>query len=148
MPILTDLASAGAEFAGKIYDKNSGKWFDKVAGEAQKVVDGLDKPIKDVTQPALDVLISHKDDVIHLGQHGLTALMGYIALGNSDKATELLYLTNKATLQELLDASDASTKKVIDAKKANDEAKKQAVQILKDVGLAAAKSLLPVLMAI
>lgn len=148
MTLLNELAEAGATCAKTEIDKRSGKWFDIVTEKAEKVVDGLDGPVKDAAKAALDSLVGHKSDLLHLGGQGLTAFVAFLALGNEKNAKELLYLANEASLDELLAASDAAADKTVQAKKDDAAAQAKIVAILKDVGVSAAKSLLPVMLAV
>lgn len=147
MPILNDLALTGANFAKKTLDSKSSEWFDKLIGDVTNVADGLDGTVKSTAKVSIDVLKSHKADILHLGDKGVAAFIGYIALGSEAKAAQLLFLSKEATLDELLAAGEASNLSVITAKKDADAAKAATIQTIKDIGITVARTLLPLLLA-
>lgn len=147
MPILNDLALTGANFAKATVDAKSDEWFDKLISSMSGVADSLDEDVKTTAKVSIDVLKSHKNDILHLGGKGVTAFIGYIALGSEAKASQLLFLKKEATLDELLAAGKASNLTVITAKKDEEAAKAATIQIIKDIGITVAKTLLPLLLA-
>ena len=149
MSILNDLAIFGADFAKtNVIDVKSSEWFDKLIASTKKVADGLNGDAKTTANISIDILNKHKNSILHLGERGITAFIGYIALGSEEKASQLLFLAKEATLDDLLAAGKASNLNIIITKKSEDESKAALIQILKDIGVTVAKTLLPILIAV
>lgn len=148
MSILEDLATKGAEKAKSTWDTQGGKWFDNIISQANNTASQVDDPIVKASAIAgLEVLAKHKDNLLHLGSDGLLAVVGFLALGSTQRAEHLLFLRQIADLDTLFAASDAADAKVLAAKNAEDKAKAAVAAIFKEVTITVAKTVLPLLLA-
>lgn len=109
------------------------------------------KAVRESGEYALTRLEKHKDALIGLGQHGLRSTLAMLALGDYNGAARhaaLVYLQDSASWSEvdrtIRETSEAGNqaKRELDAKIAEIKA------VLKDIGIAAAKAVLPLLLAL
>jgi hypothetical protein len=122
------------------------EWVEKLVEEGRELLppnQGDGAVIYQQGMAALDWLEANKDKVAHKGLLGLQAFAGYVALGDGEKAT-LVWLAHGADWDDLHNAVDGAADRVEQA--AIDKA--EALAFAKSLGAAAAKALLPILMAI
>ena len=145
MSLLTDLSHMAKT---TLDEKKSDDWFEKFEDRATEVIEGLPPGVAAHAGVTLKAIMERREAVKHLGVEGVTALVTHIGLGQRADAEDLLFLEKEASVDELLAASEASTAEVV-ADKDNAEARKQvAFDLLSAVGATAARSLLPVLIAL
>jgi len=134
----------------KVSDElEGGKWFDKLTDEIESKLDNVtdDDDLRDGGKAALEALISHRDNVINLGLGSLVLFMTHIAVGDNDKAV-LEYLRNQASVDELINGMLEDAAAVIQAKKKEEELKEAALEIIKDIGMAGIRYLIPILLSL
>lgn len=149
MSILEDLATAAGAIAQAELNKKADGWFDDTMKKGREAASGIGDPIaKAAAEAALNALDANKSKLLQLGGKGLTAMIAFLALGNTKRAEDLLFLSKEADLDSLLAASNASTAKVVAAKKASDQAKAEMKQMFKDISITVAKAALPLLLAV
>ena len=121
----------------------SSGWLDTTIASMKSHANGNEASLS-----AVRVIEENKDDLLHLGEQGLVAVITHLAAGNWDKATER-FIKKHATIDELLEASKQSTEEVLKAHKARElailEAKRAALRILGRIGVFTAKYILPLL---
>lgn len=130
------------------------KGFDAAVKEGRKLLpagDGELKPVREAGEYALGKLEKHKGTLVKLGQHGLRSTLSMLALGDYDGAARHAALVTlretaswgevSATIRETADAGNQ-------AKRDLDAEIKEIKAALKDIGITAAKSLLPILLAL
>lgn len=150
---LEDLLKRGADSLQRTVLADGGDWFDQLVAKARARVnaEGADPaPLPTGTRGAiigaLDSLEGHKQDVLHLGAYGLTALLAQIALGRTNEAV-LVYLRETATLEELLAASQASNEDLARRTAERKAAVAKAIEVIKTIGSLTARYALPALLA-
>jgi len=128
------------------------KGFDAAVKQSRALLPAGDdaelKAIRESGEYAIGKLEKHKDVLVKLGEHGLRSTISALALGDYSEASR------HAALVSLGGASwDAATQAIVDTAKTGNQAKRdydasvnEIMTVLKDIGIAAAKSLLPILL--
>jgi hypothetical protein len=141
--LLDKLAEKGVGSAKILLD---GKWFDQLTSRADKIVGEISDPtIRVRAAEGLDVLRPLKGDLAHVGEEGLVAFVGYLGLGQKEKA-RLLYLAQSASLDELFATSNNSTNEIVKAKAEAERRKEAFLNVAQKLGEVALR-LLPILLA-
>jgi hypothetical protein len=136
----------------------SEKGFDAAMKEARKLVpkeaEGESEELKAVRTTAgyaLDKLEKNKDSLVGLGAHGLRSTITMLGLGQYDEAAKhaaLIQLRETASWSEV-SAAITSTAEAGNRAKRELEAQVEAMKkTFKDIGVAAAKAVLPMLLAV
>jgi len=131
------------------------KGFDAAIEQGRKLLpdgDGIEvKSVREAGSYALDKLVKHKGTLVELGQHGLRSTISVLALGDYDGAARHAALV---ALRETAGWDDVTTT-ISDVAKAGNQAKRDLDEkieeiktALKDIGITAAKAVLPILLAI
>jgi hypothetical protein len=129
------------------FDDNADDWFDSLTDKlGDLVADTQDETLKEGGTVALDVLKNNKTRLVGLGGKGLTLFISHAAAGNEDAAT-LEYIRSEASVDELIDGILDDAVKVAQDKANRDKMKEDALDILKQIGTAGARFLLPLLLA-
>ena len=92
-----------------------------------------------IASAALDTIETHKADLIHLGAGGLTSVLAYAASGLENDAVSLLLLREKASIDDLINASLESTEEVL---------KENALTVVKAITVNGARAVLPFLLGV
>jgi hypothetical protein len=157
MPLLDKLKEKALE---AVLDEDKHKeWlesgFDKAMEEGRKVLPQGDetevKAVREAGEFALAKLEKNKGALVGLGQHGLRSTLTMLSLGQYDGAARHAALVSLRT-----NASwDSVSETIIDTAEAGNEAKRQLDEeiaaikaALKDIGITAAKAVLPILLAL
>lgn len=131
--------------------------FDSAIKEGHKLLPELDdeqpelKAVRESGEYALAKLEKHKGTLVRLGQHGLRSTLSLLALGDYDGAARhaaLITLRETASWDEVSDTIVTTAKAGNQAKRELDAEIKAIKAMLKDIGITAAKSLLPILLAL
>ena len=120
------------------------KGFDSAVKEGHKLLPQGD----DEGESKLE---KHKSALVKLGQHGLRSTLSLLALGDYGGAARhaaLVTLRTTASWDEVSDTIVATAEAGNQAKRDLDAAIKEFKDVLKDIGITAAKSLLPILLAL
>lgn len=131
--------------------------FDKLVEEGRGLIPaaGDDEPelkaVRESAEFALSKLEKNKSSLVALGQHGLRSTLSLLALGDYDRAARhaaLLTLKESASWDEVSETI-TRTAEAGNEKKRELDAEVDAIKgALKDIGVAAAKALLPILLAV
>jgi hypothetical protein len=129
--------------------------FDKAVEEGRGLLpQGGDTEIKAVREAgefALNKLEKHKGALVGLGQHGLRSTLSLLALGDYDKAARhaaLLTLKETASWEEVSATIEKTADEGNKKKRELDKEIEEIKTALKDIGITAAKSILPILLAL
>lgn len=129
--------------------------FDKAVEEGRKILpEGDDPEVKAVRESgefALNKLVKHKSSLVGLGQHGLRSTLTMLSLGQYDGAARhaaLVTLRSDASWDDVSNAIRTTAEAGNKAKRELDAEIDAMKAVFKDIGLAAAKSLLPILLAL
>jgi len=154
MSLLDSLIKKGLESASDA--ERQREWvesgFDKAIEEARDLVPSGDGELKEVREQAvfaLDSLEANRETFVVLGAHGLRSVFSLLALGRYDDSAK------QAALISIKESSwDEVTAKLIATAERGNEQKRQLDQAvedfkktLKEIGVKAAKALLPLLIA-
>ncbi len=124
------------------------KWFDKLTDELDSQIGKISSDdLRDGSKAALDALKPHKDDIIAMGRESLMLFVTHVASGDEKKAV-LEYIRNSATVDELIDGMLADAAAIVKAKNDENALKAKALEIIKDIGEAGARYLLPLLLTV
>jgi hypothetical protein len=129
------------------FDDNGDDWFDSLIDKLDDlIVNTQDETLKEGGVVALGVLKKNKTRLVGLGSSGLTLFVSHAAAGNEEAAT-LEYIRKEASVDELIDGVLGDAVKVAQDKVDRDMMKATALEILKEIGAAGARFLLPLLLA-
>jgi hypothetical protein len=132
------------------------KGFDSAIGEGRKLLpvgddEGELKAVRESAEYALNKLEKHKGTLVKLGQHGLRSTLSMLALGDYDGAARhaaLITLRETASWDEVSSTIVTTAEAGNEAKRELDAEIKAITDALKDIGITAAKSLLPIFLAL
>jgi len=132
------------------------KGFDSAIAEGRKLLptgddEGELKAVRESAEYALSKLEKHKVTLVKLGQHGLRSTLSLLALGEYDGAARhaaLVTLRETASWDEVSNAIVSTAEAGNEKKRELDAEIKEIKGVLKDIGITAAKSLLPILLAL
>lgn len=132
------------------------KGFDSAVAEGRKLLptgddEGELKAVRESADYALNKLEKHKGTLVKLGQHGLRSTLSLLALGDYDGAARhaaLITLRETASWDEVSKTIVATADAGNEKKRELDAEIKEITDALKDIGITAAKSLLPILLAL
>ena len=131
------------------------KGFDSAIKEGRKLLPQGDsqelKAVREAGDYALRRLENNKDALIGLGQHGLRSTLAMLALGDYDGAARhaaLVSLRETASWDEVSRTIRATSDAGNQAKRDLDAKIAAIKEALKDIGIAAAKAALPLLLAL
>lgn len=149
------IVSALLDKALSTFDDKTPEAFDAFMARAIAALPSKDSLAKDPValgarngaEEAIKLLQRRKSDLMHLGRFGLTAVLANLAVGRVDEAADL-YLRKQASLADLLAASIANDEASIAKKAQIQEAKRKAINILKEIGGLTARYALPLLLAV
>jgi hypothetical protein len=130
--------------------------FDKAMSEARKLLpEGDDeaevKALRETAEFALDKLEKNKASLVGLGLNGLRSTMTLVGLGQYDEAAkhaQLVALRETASWDEVTAKITATAQEGNEAKRQLDAEVEALKDMLKDIGITAAKAILPLLLAI
>jgi hypothetical protein len=124
------------------------KGFDAAIKEGNKLLPEGDEPelkaVRESGEFALAKLEKHKGSLVKLGAHGLRSTLSMLALGDYDGAAKhaaLISLRKTASWDEVSATIVATAEEGNEAKRELDAAVKEATDMLKDIGVATAKTL-------
>lgn len=134
----------------------SEKGFDEAVSEGRKLLDEkLGDPglilVRNTADAALDKIEKHKDSFVTLGASGLRATIALLAQGRLDDAAHeaaLIQLRTSANWDEVSAAITGAAESGDQARRDFETSKSDVLEVLKDVGVTAAKALLPLLLAV
>lgn len=132
------------------------KGFDSAIKEGRKLLptgddEGELKAVRESGEYALNKLEKHKGTLVKLGQHGLRSTLSLLALGDYDGAARhaaLITLRETASWDEVSKTIVATADAGNEKRRELDAEIKEITDALKDIGITAAKSLLPILLAL
>lgn len=131
------------------------KGFDASMKEARKLVpagDGELKAVRGAATYALDRIEKHKASLVRLGQEGLNSTITFLAMGDYESAANhaaaLMTLRTSASWSEVDAAILGQAESGNQKKRELNAARKEVLDALKDIGVAAAKAALPFLLAL
>lgn len=129
--------------------------FDKLLEEGRSALPATDetelKAVRESGEYALGKLEKHKSSLVRLGQHGLRSTLSLLALGDYDKAAEhaaFLALRETASWDEVSETIRQTADEGNQKKREIDAEVAAIKEVLKDIGVASAKALLPILLAV
>ena len=129
--------------------------FDAAVKEGHKLLPSSDEPelkaVRESGEFALAKLEKHKDGLVLLGQHGLRSTMSMLSLGDYDGAAKhatLVYLRESASWDEVSSKIRETASDGNQAKRDLDAELESLKDMLKDIGIMAAKAALPLLLAL
>jgi len=108
------------------------------------------KSLRDSAEHGLQKLELHKDTLVQLGEHGLKSTLTLLAIGNYDEASRhaaLLVLKQEGSWDDVSDAILGAAQAGNQAKRNLDAKREEILTVLKDIGIGAAKALLPLMLA-
>jgi hypothetical protein len=143
-------------------EENQGAWvekgFDTAIKEGRKLLPkkgfGKDKELKAVRESgefALAKLEKHKGALVKLGKHGLRSTLSKLALGDYEGAARhaaLVTLRKTASWDEVSKTIVATAEAGNEAKRELDATVKEITDVLKDIGVTAAKALVSIFLAL
>ncbi len=144
----------------EISDKESRKeWvekgFDAAIKEGRALLPAGDDveivAVREAGGYALDKLVKHKGSLVKLGQHGLRSTISMLALGDYDGAAQhavLLSLCRTGSWGQVSGAIIATAQDGNAAKRELDVAIREIEDVLKDIGITAAKALASIFLAL
>lgn len=133
------------------------KGFDKALDEARDLLpsagetDNELKSLRETGEFALNKIAKHKDALVGLGQHGLRSTVSLVGLGRYDDAAKhaaLVKLRKTASWDEVSAAIIATAEDGNQAKRELDAEIAELKAALKDIGVTAAKAIIPLLIAL
>lgn len=157
MPVLDKLKEKA--FEAILDDKRQKEWietgFDAAIGKARALLpddwtEAELKALRDTAEYGLARLEKHKPTLVELGEHGLKSTLTLVAIGNYDEAARhaaLLALRESGSWDEVTDAIMGAAQAGNQAKRDLDAKREEILAVLKDIGIAAAKAALPLLLA-
>lgn len=144
MSILDDLAKKGLAKAREKINEDGSEWVDKGVDKAKEQIaqSDLPAPVKEEAENALEKIRSQADNLKHLTEEGLVAVVGLVASGRRDKAVAI-YLRTEASWSELRNASLDASKHTASVARS----KSELLDTLAAIGQEAAQRALPFLIA-
>lgn len=135
------------------------KWvesgFDAALEKSRKLLptdwtEGELKALRDTAEFGLQKLELHKAALVKLGEQGLKSTLTLVAIGDYEEASKhaaLLYLRESADWDAVTAAILREAEAGNQAKRDLDAAREEILDVLKDIGVTAAKAALPLLLA-
>ena len=131
------------------------KGFDAAVKEGREILPTGDtseeKAARETAEFALNKLEVNKDSLVGLGAHGLRSTITLLGLGKLDDAARhaaMVKLRTTATWSEVSSTIIATSEEGNQVKRELDAEIKALKAMLKEIGITAAKALLPVLLAV
>jgi hypothetical protein len=132
---------------GDQLDDHGDDWFDKLLDQLDGLVESSsDETLKLGGQKALQILKDNPDKFINLGKKGLVVFTAHVAAGKTADA-RLMWLRSHASADDIIEEILRDAAGMAVDKKAQEELKKQAWEIVKLLA-EGAKFLLPLLLAL
>lgn len=135
------------------------KWvetgFDAAVSEAGKLIPTGDldpglQYVADLAKVGLDRLVENKETLVGLGENGLRTALVFVGIGDYDSAAKhaaLLTLRQSGSWDDVTNAIVTTAESGNEKKRKLDKAYEEIKAVLKSIGYAAAKAILPLLIA-
>ena len=122
-------------------------WVDSLVGKLRTATDnsGFDDIARNASHAAIDSVAANKDKISGMGAEAFSLFVHQISSGQ-DKEAAGTYVRATGSADDLIAAMDRGTMGLIDAKKELDKRWDEAWELVKDIALAGAKQLLPLLL--
>lgn len=128
---------------------NDPAWVDLMMGKLSDLINQSELPndLKTASLTTVQVILGNKSKISNLSAEGLTLFIQHLATGNSTKAIDVYIMANSDP-GVLIALMNSTTDGVLKAKQKLDQMHKDSLQLLKEVGVAGARALLPFLLSL